>query len=355
MPIQTIAERVRAPIIGVIRLGVKEEAKSGSLYPSSKEYFILKDAPGVKEVYGEDPTELDITFSSNDIEEIIPTWLKWYASGGSDGTGGKLMCYGNGPDSSGNPGEASFMAKKDPITKIVPVRPCLGDKCPDWLNQKGQQQCKPTMRVLCMLPRVSLYGVFRIDTGSWRSIGNFHNQLKWIQSWNNGQIRALPLKIVREKTSIPFFNVAKQKQETKDHYIMYLKPNEDFSRRFGEDIQRKIESTFSNSNFSLPSARDVLEAPMEDHFREEASSLPPVDFAKLAEQMVDTDADLIAAFAKLEEVTGQAIPKKNRILGVRSKETEADVKGAVLKAIVEKITAAEEKNKKSQGTVASII
>jgi hypothetical protein len=157
MGIQMVNERSRPPILGKIRLGIKKESQKGSMFPSEVEYFVLKDAPEVAKVYGPEPKELDVMFLSDELDDAIPTWLRWYSGGGlnKDGEfmGGSCQCIGNGPDKYGNPGQADYRAKRDPITLIVPKRECLGPKCPDWFGRDGKQQCRQGMNVLAVLPR----------------------------------------------------------------------------------------------------------------------------------------------------------------------------------------------------------
>jgi hypothetical protein len=340
MPIQTVESAVQLPILGKIRLGVRKEAKSGALYPSTVEYFVLTDAPEVAKIYGEDPKELDIIFPSDDLDMVLPTWLKWYSAGSKDKTGaiigGKLNCIGNGPDENGNPGEAKFFAGRDHLTKVIPTRPCKGEGCPDWKNHKGDSQCKQMMRVICILPRVTLYGAYEIDTSSWKSIRSFHSQLRLVQALNKGSFKFIPFKIVREETSTNYID-KDGAQKSSSQFIMFLKPNEDFMLKHGKEVAARLEAFKAAPQILLPASNELIEAPMEDHYPAlEVGSMEVETTSQeqvfKAEELLN-DPDIVQAFDRLEKMNNTQFSPKNRLIAIRKKEKEADPKAAVLAEI----------------------
>jgi len=344
MPIQRISNQVRMPRLGKIRLGVRKEAKSGAMYPSSVEYFVLSDAPGVEEIYGKDPKELDIIFPSDELERVIPTWLKWFAGGvrDKDGNikGGKLLCVGNGPDEQGNPGTADYYAGRDAITRVVPTRQCMGEQCPDWLDKKGNPQCKPSMQVMVILPRVSFYGVYIIDTTSWNSIQEFHNMLNWVRDRNNGIVRGIPFKIVRETRNLKYVDKKDGKEKNSTQHIMTIKPNEDFIKHFGEEMASRIQSAFHASDrYLLPSSYDVMHETMEDHHPVLEADTTPQKI-EVAESLVD-DKDINYLFDQLEKKTGKQYTRKARVIAIRKKEKEPNVKEAVIATLKQMLPAAD--------------
>jgi len=345
MGIQQIERSDRLPILGKIRLGVRKEAKSGAQYPVTVEHFVLHDAPGVSAIYGDDPKELDIIFVSDDFDVSIPTWLKWYSAGirKSDGSvvGGKLNCYGNGA-LDGVPGVAHHYAKKDPKTKVVPTRPCLQEKCPDWRDAKGNQQCKPTMKVVCLLPRVSWYGAYVIDTTSIISMESFHAQLRHVRALNNGVIKFTPFKIVREETAVTFQDPTGA-QQTSRQFIMHLRPNEGFIEKHGKSVQEKL-GVFRASNLVLTSQDKaaLLEAPMEDCFPVDdmAAEAAP---ASITPQDLLMDPEVSALFDEAASLTGKTWSEKQKLLAIRRRESEPDMKAAVVSELAKIIGAAKEK------------
>jgi len=127
MPIGSLEKNKRLPVVGKIRLGVRNNTgKNG--HPQTVPYFVLKDAPQVEAVYGPNPHTLDIIFPHRDREIVLPTWYRLYGGGyrdeHGDMVGGELYCRGTGADD-GGPGWASHFAGRDPMTRVVPRRPCL--------------------------------------------------------------------------------------------------------------------------------------------------------------------------------------------------------------------------------------
>jgi len=334
MPIQQIQSRPRAPLLGKIRLGVKTENSAGKEYPTSTEHFVLTDAPEVARVYGNDPKEIDVMFPADDLEVVLPTYLEWWTSGrkGTDGKviAGTLMCKGNGPDENNAPGIAQHFAKRDPVTGVVPTRPCMGSACPDWVDDKGYSKCKQTMRVTVLLPRVSPYGVYRVDTTSWNSIKSFHDQIRWIQELNGGRIRLIPLKIVREETLISHTDKT-GKVVKKIFHIMKLKPNQEFLEKYGEETKKIMGAFTAGTQYLLPSAEEVQSTPMEDHYPTiDAQVADPVQEKKLASEDVAKDPEVNAMFDQLQALTGIQSTPKARLIAIRKKEGQADIKTAVM-------------------------
>lgn len=347
MPIQSVSNSLRMPVIGKIRLGIRKEASSGAQYPSTVEHFVLTDAPEVEKVYGKDPKELDILFPTDNLEQIIPTYYKWYSAGvkGKDGSiiGGKLNCYGNGPDEAGTAGVAHHLAKRDPVTRVPPTRPCLGPKCPDFYAANGQQQCKQSMKVTFMLPMVSWNGVYEIDTTSWHTIRSFHSVLEWVRSLNNGIVKMIPFKIVREEVATNFYDAKSQKEKTGKQYIMFLKDNPNFIEQHGEQMKLKLQSAYkASSNFILPSAQEQIEAPMEDNYAIEGAKVETVS-ALSASELLLQDAEINAAFDALEAVQNKKYEAKHRLIAIRKYEGAVNQKEEVLARVSSLITSAKTK------------
>lgn len=366
MAIQTIEQRKSSPVLGTIRLGIRQEAKSGSKYPKTVPHFVLTDAPEVARVYGDDPKEIDIIFIAEDIEMNIPTWLMWFGAGikDKDGNmkGGKLFCKGNGPDVEGRPGVAQFYSKRDPKTGVVPDRPCLGEQCPDWIDKNGARQCKPAMKVLCVLPLVSPYGVYEINTNSWNSIKSFHEQLSWIKTLK-GNISLLPFKIVREEENIKYLDKAEGKEKQSLQYVMKLRPNQHFLELHGEKA-KAIMATLQNAPSNLLPSGERMEALLAAP-REDGYEMIDVAVAQVQEQAavkvsaaeaLAQDPEIQDAFDIMEQELGRKLSSKDRLLLIRKKEKEPDMKAAVLEAVRTAIKSAAKKKapEATQNTVMDV-
>jgi hypothetical protein len=354
MPIQSITENPQPPIVGIIRLGIRKETASGVEYPSNVDHFVLTDAPQVARVYGEDPRELDILFPSNDLEASVPSWLKWYGAGtkGKDGKviGGKLKCKGDGPKEDGTPGVATWYEKMDPKTGVVPTRPCLGDKCPDWDDARGNRQCKPSMTVYVMLPKVSPFGVFAIHTNSWNSIRSFHSQLEWIRKYNNGRIALIPFKIAKTEKKVTFFDKKTQKTTDKTQFVLTLKPIED-PKQIEEMAGTLNKLAEAQLRWRAP-AVEQLGVGQEDGYRtisEEEVEVEGQTATKLqtAEELV-SDPELAAAFDGMEKALGNKLSPKDRLILIRKKEKAPDIKAEVLATIAQSIEKLNARNAAAQ-------
>jgi hypothetical protein len=351
MGIQQVESRTSVPEPRKIRLGVRKE---GTAFPKNVEYFVLKDAPEVEAVYGKDPKELDIIFLSDDLDESIPTWLKWWSGGvkGKDGNviGGKLVCKGNGPGADGKPGIAEWWAKREP-GQPVPTRECLGDKCPDWNDTKGNRQCKPSMQVFFLLPLVTLHDFYEIDTTSWKTIHSFHDRLRYIKQVNNGKVKLLPFKIVREEEPTEYTDPRTGERKKGTQWVMKLKSNEEFMVKHADRVKEIVAKTsLLEKSLTLPTPQQAALMPMEDNFPvldAEASSGERV----LTAQDLLLDADINQAFSDLEAVTQKKFEEKARLISIRKLENKPNVKEAVISSIQDVIRKELAKNS-SAGSVA---
>lgn len=359
MPIAELMANPEFQIIEKIRLGKSNTSAKGNLYPEDLDYFSFHSIPeptrsALIKIYGERPRELDIMFVSDDILDIIPNDFKMFAQGkiGSDGqrSGGKLLCKGPGPtiikdgdETIENPGIAEHWAQRDPTTRVIPPRACMGTKCPDYVAKK----CKQTMQVIFILPVYSWQVGFAIDTTSWNSIRSFIGLLTTTKVLTQGQLRHIPFKLVREETAIPYWDEKAQQDKVSTHWCMYLRPNDDFFERAGPAALKNID-LLKKVQFSLRSTIQELTAgPMEDHFVAlPASDAEAVDMSqkKVTAQEVLQDSEVQALFADLETAMGKQFNDKSRLVAIRRLENAPDLKAAVVDELNRKIVEASSKN-----------
>ena len=327
MAIAMVKENVRLPVIGKIRLGIRKETDRGTEYPESVPHFVLHDAPEVEKVIGPKATEFDCFFLTDDIDEAIPNWYKWYSGGKRDKAGnivgGDLKCYGTGPTAISETGEytagtAYHIEKRDPVTRIIPTRACMGDKCPDYMGANGRAQCGVAMTVNVFVPEASLFGIFTIDTKSITSIGRFVSQVTLIKE-QYGKLKGIPFKIFREPISMKDPKTGAKKTQ----YILSIKPNEEFFMLKGEAIRAKIAGVM-NQNFLGPAAADMIEAPMEDNYPLVQDEYTPKANALATAQTIAEDPEIVDMFAKLAELEGtqKANTPQQRLLNVRGFEAK---------------------------------
>jgi len=190
MPIKGLSESRRLPRLGKIHLGIKKKAKSGAMYPSATEYFVVP--PEVAEVVGEKPTELPIIFPIEDDEKFASQFYRSYSM-----TRG-LVCRGDGETSrrmvDAHTGEmanqdSSEIAWRDGL-------PCEGRDCPYYGNK-----CKEVMNLQFLLPTVEGLGIWQIDTSSINSIRNINSGIELIRGVY-GRIAMIPLLLTLEPIEV---------------------------------------------------------------------------------------------------------------------------------------------------------
>lgn len=167
----SISTARRLPRLGKIRLGLKKvSARSGKEYPTETPYFVVPREVGT--VYGNAPVELDVMFPVNDEEIIFPQQLEYYGS--SRG----LKCHGNKEIAMERQESGGWQERKCPCERL----------------EKGE--CSERGHLLVLLPKVSVGGLYQIDTGSYHSIVDVNSGIDYVKALV-GRIAMVPLKLRR--------------------------------------------------------------------------------------------------------------------------------------------------------------
>lgn len=200
MPVKGLSERKRVPRVGKIHLGIRDEKKG---FPKAVDYFVVHEdlstgasaAEAFRDQYGEKPTELDVVFLTDDVDDWADPWRKSYSQ--SFG----LLCRGDGEEAWAMWDEAAegprppelengSWANAETTAWHKQKIPCHGPECPLTIAGK----CKTVMNLQFMLPKVRGVGVWQIDTGSLNSISNVRSGAMMIKAFL-GRIRGIPLKL----------------------------------------------------------------------------------------------------------------------------------------------------------------
>jgi len=200
MPIKGLSETRRLPRLGKIHLGIKKQAKSGAMYPSATDYFVVP--PEIAEVLGTDkPTELPILFPVEDDEKFASQYYRSYSM-----TRG-LVCRGDGETCRRMiDAQTGEMANRDTKEIVWKDRlPCEGRDCPYY-----GKQCREVMNLQFLLPTVEGLGVWQIDTSSINSIRNINSAIELIRGVY-GRIAMIPLLLTLEPIEVVNPNDGKKK------------------------------------------------------------------------------------------------------------------------------------------------
>ena len=235
--IQGLSEIKRLPRLGKIRLGIRvkkkakdERCKHGPedtcmycTYPKETSYFVVPDE--VAAVHGKQPTALDILLPVNDMSIVFPQALEYY------GMGAGLKCTGDG--------KRALRMNED--TRIMEGREC---PC-EYLTQG---KCTQRGHLSVILFKVSMGGVYQIDTSSFNSIVDINSSTAYIERMI-GRYAMVPLTLTRN----PIETHHDGKRQT--HYTMRIELKGDIA------FINKLKKEKKNI---LVGPRIQLQAPVQD-------------------------------------------------------------------------------------------
>lgn len=185
MPITGISDGQRhAPRQGKIHLGIRKfrDKNDTKGYPSQTDYFVCPDE--VKAVYGPEPKKLVVMFLSNDVDVVMPVWLKLYGASTV-----APVCKGDGVTAkrldlkTGTRIECECPGAKD----------CKFNQTIDKNGEVKLKGCAPTMNLMVNLPDVPGVGTYQIDTKSWNGLTELLDDAATIRAALNGRIAFVPL------------------------------------------------------------------------------------------------------------------------------------------------------------------
>ena len=185
MPITGISDGQRhAPRQGKIHLGIRKfrDKNDTKGYPMQTDYFVCPDE--VKAVYGPEPKKLVVMFLSNDVDVVMPVWLKLYGASTI-----APVCKGDGRTAkrldlkTGTRIECECPGAKD----------CKFNQTIDKNGEVKLKGCAPTMNLMVNLLDVPGVGTYQIDTKSWNGLTELLDDVATIRAALNGRIAFVPL------------------------------------------------------------------------------------------------------------------------------------------------------------------
>ncbi len=261
--IKGISERRRLPRLGKIRLGVKIKGKSRSTgrdveYPAELPFFLLPDGPVAKACGGTGTVErakelgvtreivlrfiaanqarlaeeIEIMLPINDPGAVFPHAYKFYGS--SKG----VKCMGNG----------EIARYFDEDKKAMLDRDCPCGRLKSEANPQGE--CTARGHLMCLIPKVSLGGIYQIDVGSYHSIVDVNSGIDYVTALV-GRFALVPLSLRRVPRET---HHGGQKQI---HYTIQLTPHHSLNVVTLDKLRRDTARILAHSQYALPPAEDV--------------------------------------------------------------------------------------------------
>ena len=227
MPIKDFKGRARIPRLGKIRLGEKVKGEKSD-YPRAVDYFVCPIE--IRAVYGDKPKKLDITFHSDELEEVFPQYYKRY--GKSTG----LVCKGDG----------EIANQINPETGEFEEVECAGRNCQYWKDDR----CKTIGNLYFMIHGVNRFGVYQLDTSSYNSILNVDGGIEYAKKITRGKLAMIPfiLEVVPQEVN--------PRGKKKTVYVLRLEA--DISKMM-KALDSKPQDIFSLAEPKVPEEKDIEE------------------------------------------------------------------------------------------------
>jgi hypothetical protein len=288
-------------------LGIKKiSAKTGKEFPSETKWFVCPAE--VKKIYGDEPTELNISFPLNDPEVLFPQSYKlWGSSKG-------LKCRGDGVTATRLNDDSGEMEERN---------------CPCELLEDGK--CKQRASLVFNLPSVAIGGVYQIDLSSYHSIVDINSGIDYARALLNNQIAFVPFKLKR----VPKETHSNGQKQI--HYTLQLKL--DITAERLKEIQEGQKVGYR------PDRRYEIEAPKED--------INPANDTEAEGAVIEPETEEETKEREVEEAEQkEALKKENEAMTAR----EADLKKARLagKSTLKTAEEAKQINEKKKAIVAGV-
>ncbi len=268
--------------LGKIRLGKRAiSAKSGNEYPSDLPHFRVPEE--VAAVYGEEPTELDVMVPSADFGEFCTIELQRW------GADERKICHSSDGETA-----LRWSDQSGGWEEVA----CGHQDCPFYGKGKGQG-CDERGNLYLIMPKVSLGGVYQIDTGSRHGLNNIHNEFETFRTILSNLtgcpdlVRGVIFRLTRELQTVHYVENGERKPVQK--YLLHLKaPNLSMEQAQQLAAQyRGQQVPLLGNGAPLPLPEGIAALPQ----------LPPK--AELPEPVDECPADLVAGASPVGPDLGQ--------------------------------------------------
>jgi len=210
-------KNIRLPIGGKTRLGIKVKDERGVEYPKETDFFVCPKE--VRDVFGEEPTELTVFFPSAHREEVFPQCYEKYGSNEA------LLCQGDG--------EVSKTAQRLNLENGRWEKV----KCPcEHYNKKYDKKtkiggCVKAGYLKFMIPSVSIGTFYQCRVGGTVSVEECNSAFELAKKTTGGCWAMIPFRMRRVAKKLKIPGTAKMK----NHWVVTLEP-----AASAEEIRRVI-------------------------------------------------------------------------------------------------------------------
>jgi len=280
-------KNIKLPIGGKVRLGVRVKNEKGISYPVETKYFVCPEE--VREIYGDEPTELTVFFPVADREKIFPQSYEKY--GGNEA----LLCQGDGETS------AQRLNLENGRWEEV--------KCPcEHYNKKYDKQtkiggCVKQGYLKFMIPSVSIGTFYQCRVGGIVSIEEINSALELADKTTGGRWAMIPFRMKRVAKKLKIPGTANMKT----HWVVTLEV-----AASTEEIRRVIAGEI----LYLGQRKD-------SQYELEATELPPINKAYVPQE---TEEEIEARQAEAAR-KAEALVKEYDELEARKAELKKQIEG----------------------------
>lgn len=277
--------------LGVIRLGHKEtktkKRRDGTTYeveyPVQDDHFVLTDAPEIAEVYGDEPTELDVLLPFPDIARNFDAFYTVWA-------GGVLVCKGDGEQvqyaapfraEEKNKRTRVYNAPGDTLVSdgqaqvafswngqnFAPgdIVPCPGATA-DLYPHCAACRISAILKVLMAKPELFRLGYYQVATGSKRNYDTILGTLELVSGYGRLPLSGIQFKLRLVEESATYTENG-QRKATKKHFLQ-LEPDPDLTRRLY--VQQAERLVGGEQQAAIPANVDAVTGEVFDEAEEPA-------------------------------------------------------------------------------------
>lgn len=240
MPILDLQQDAGARLkrAGIIRLGIKVKSeRTGKMHPMETPHFVLKDAPGLTDIYGQTPKRLNVYLPFNEVDRNLIAWHQNWVTGG-------LICRGDGEhiEYAVDPrtGEKIVSGGRALATgtlagiKMVTGHPV---RCPGMAHDYPRcAQCRPNALLIVLIREVPRLAYYQIATASIHNIVNLTGQMRWVKE-NIGRLQGVPFILERraDKISTP----GKNGRVRREKYLLHLEPDPEWVKAMLAEMHQR--------------------------------------------------------------------------------------------------------------------